>query len=437
MTTHASPEPAVYIAPDGTRTTFTDPQEGMRAYAADHFAGKLFALSRAPAEFTSEPEVSRFLSELGIAEAPAPYVAGATPDPGAAFRVSRRRHEALPTLVEACKVVADAIKAEDRRDLIVPVHELRLDDEGRLIIPGQGRLPLERHGFRQLLARAGAFPRGYDLMMAMAPDLRAYVFQRQISEAGVPKDLMVRLRTRQDATGLRSVFASLSRRYAVHDAPEVLRDVCRALAGTDYRAEVVYRPATSALRVDATAHADTAAAGDVFKVGYRATSSDSGQGSIAFTPIALRCICLNMAMIKVRRGEAVRWRHTGAVADRASLRRMVARAEPAFERFTTAWGVLRCTPISAVTLAGQRFTSVTTALEWMVEAKRITAPIRDAALVEALLTGWKAEGGQTAADLVNAVTRAAHETPALDDDARSALEERAGELVPVLARAAR
>lgn len=434
-----TPEPAVFITPAGKRVVFTDPQEGMRAYAAAGFRGQLYAQSKVPAEHASAPEVSRFLAELGIADAPAPYVAGAQRDPGAAFRLSRVRHEALPDLVDACKVVAEEVKAEDRRDVVVPVRELRLADDGQLIIPGEGRLPLERRGFRQLLSRAGSavFPRGYDLMMAMAPDLRAYVFQRQLADAGVPKERAVRLRTRRGPAGLRTVFASLSQRYAVHDAPEVLRDVCRALLGTPYRAEVIYRPDTSHLRVDVTAHADTAAAGDVFKLGYRVTSNDAGQGSITFSPVAFRCLCLNMSILRVKRGEIVRWQHRGAVADRASLRRMVARAEPAFTRFTSAWCVLRRTPVSEVELSGQRFDDVGAALEWMVEAGQIKAPIRDAALVEALFTGWRVEGGQTLADLVNAVTRTAHETRALDDDARTAMEERAGELVPVLLRAAR
>lgn len=432
MTTH---EAAVLITADGRRFHYANWREGVDAHYAAGMTGQLFRESEAPA--VTPAEVDRFRRDLGLADAPAPYVAGAARDPGHAFRVSRERHDALPHLVDACKQVADAIKAEERADIVVRVRELRLADDGRLVIPGDERIPLERASLRQLLARAGCFPRGYDLMTAMAPDLRAYVFDRMVREANLDRSLTVRLRTRQGPAGDRSVFAAMSERYAAHDADAVLRDVCRALMGKGYRATVVYNPETSHLRVDATAHADTAAAGDVFRLGYRVTSNDAGQGSIAFCPVAFRCLCLNMQLVSVTKGEQVTWQHRGAVADRAKLRDMVARAEPAFERFAQAWAGLKRTRIGDVTLGGEAFDTVPAALRGLVESRTLKAPLSTERLIETLCAAWAKEPGDTLADLVNAITRAAHESPSLDDDARTALEEQARDLVTTLGRTLR
>lgn len=432
MSLSTPPEAAILITATGERLRFALWQEAVHAHHAAGYTGQLYRESDAP-----PARVERFKRDTGLADAPAPYVAGATRDPGDAFRVSRERHEALPHLIDACRVVAEAVRAEQREDIVVPVTELRLADDGMLVVPDAGRLPLERASLRQLLARAGCFPRGYDLMTAMAPDLRAYVFDRMVREASLPHDRKVKLRTRQGPEGQRSVFAAMSPRYAAHDADRVLRDVCQALAGRGYRGSVVYIPETSHLRVDATAHADTAAAGDVFKMGYRVTSNDAGQGSIVFCPVAFRCLCLNMQLIQLKQGEGVRWQHRGAVADRAKLRDMVARAEPAFERFAQAWAALQRTRIGDVTLGGEAFDTVPAALRGLVDSRMLRAPLSDERLSEALSAAWAKEPGDSLAHLVNAITRAAHESPSLDDDARTALEEQARDLVTRLGRSLR
>ena len=53
------------------------------------------------------------------------------------------------------------------------------------------------------------------------------------------------------------------------------------------------------------------------------------------------------------------------------------------------------------------------------------------AIVDALLRSWKQEPGDTLADAVNAVTRAAHENVGWDVQSREDLERQAAQLVYV------
>ena len=72
----------------------------------------------------------------------------------------------------------------------------------------------------------------------------------------------------------------------------------------------------------------------------------------------------------------------------------------------------------------------------LVDSGAISPEVGRDATVEALLSAYKKEPGESLADIVNAVTRAAHEN-LVDAAARDVMERRAGMLVPVLARVAR
>jgi CheY-like chemotaxis protein len=75
------------------------------------------------------------------------------------------------------------------------------------------------------------------------------------------------------------------------------------------------------------------------------------------------------------------------------------------------------------------------ALRALVDQGRIDGLTANAAAVEALLSGWSKEPGHTLADIINAVTRAAHEAK-FGLDKQEKIEKSAGELVPILVRSA-
>ena len=99
------------------------------------------------------------------------------------------------------------------------------------------------------------------------------------------------------------------------------------------------------------------------------------------------------------------------------------------------WGILKDTPIESITLGKRKNDSVEEALEAMVKEGQISREIARDALLESLLSAFGKEPGRTAADLVNAVTRAAHEGM-LDDIQQWKLERAAGEMMVKIARQA-
>jgi len=101
----------------------------------------------------------------------------------------------------------------------------------------------------------------------------------------------------------------------------------------------------------------------------------------------------------------------------------------------TRWGGLRKTSVQGVTLWGEKFANVPDALAYLVDEGRIDAAMSRDILVESLLTAYNKEPGDSLADIVNAVTRMAHES-LLSDIRRDMVERSAAALVPVLARAA-
>ena len=98
------------------------------------------------------------------------------------------------------------------------------------------------------------------------------------------------------------------------------------------------------------------------------------------------------------------------------------------------WGYLREADIRDVKVWNMQFDSVVDALTWGVEHNEIGKNIADKVLVEALMKGYEFEKGETLADLVNAITRAAH-VGFLDEIERQHLENLAGAMVPALASA--
>jgi hypothetical protein len=91
--------------------------------------------------------------------------------------------------------------------------------------------------------------------------------------------------------------------------------------------------------------------------------------------------------------------------------------------------------VQGVTLWGEKFANVPDALAYLVDEGRIDAAMSRDILVESLLTAYNKEPGDSLADIVNAVTRMAHES-LLSDIRRDMVERSAAALVPVLARAA-
>jgi hypothetical protein len=346
------------------------------------------------------------------------------------------------------------VQAEKRLDMVLNPYNLRMNVDGRIYRDNGRRnadgspvtLALEPNGLRQLCARLPEqFPRAGDFLMALDSKDRAEAFNAQICKAN--KDIELKTRTRYTGGADRSVFAFVGKSYAAFDADRIAETLLTPFhqlqeeygdAGAP-RGAGLYRPEDSSLRVDSIWHADTivdAAAGDVFKVGLRFRSSDSGGGSIKANLVAWRNRCLNFIIIGQGDVEILRRTHRGSIEDvTVDLTAATEKAREFVKGFAQDWGLLRKTNIAKIKLWGEEYDSVPLALKAMVDMGKIDGVTANAVSTEALLSAWTQEPGNTLADLINAVTRYAHAAK-IGIDRQEKVERGAGDLIPVLVREA-
>lgn len=354
------------------------------------------------------------------------------------FRSKAKTHADLPPLREAFQPVIQAIQAEDRKSYMVDASTLRMTPDGKIHTagrPASGAVPIEPEAVWQLLSRfnsgtspkSPAFPSARPLLQAIDGDLRAEIFNRQISRLEAlgydETSRGVNIGTRV-INGSRQIFRAMSRSYLDMPVSSILEQYLQVFedyAGQlpDARGVVDYNPATTMATWSATWHAPAtfdAAVGDVFEVGIKGRSGDTGNsahhGGLSFT----RILCVNCTIAdwiadgvnRRHRGSRVR---TAAAARAAGLERVrkdvlrtAAGLGEAAEYFLDRWGILR-------TRSAGDVVDMTTPETAMAGAHKILAGLDKEAsrdvTVEMLLQGYKFEGGDRLADVVNAVSRAA------------------------------
>ena len=422
-----------HVGDDGTIYTTGDYETVGKAYAASGFTGRLVkAPEPATAPAVPEPgtvtptvatgvvsqvalarqaEVDAALRALGIAPTPPVYAAGSVVHPVGVdnFRISRQEWSALPTVDEGVAAVVERIRAEKRKDILVKVTDLRMNDDGT-ITRGTGDLGVERNALRQLLARARVFPDAFRVMEKAPPAARAAFFNDMVKHYGKELgDARMTIRARVNpATNTPQAYAVVGPGYAAFDADRVAAMLPEAFRGRDARAEIVYDPASTSLKADVLYHADHVtdlSAGDVFKGGLRIGTADDASSSIYGGPLAYRNLCLNLIIIATETADMFRRIHRGSVGDIAhAVANAADRVNDAFDSFAHLWGRAR-TPVSGIEIYGGTYSSVPDALTALVDGGRIDLGVARDTAVEWLLAGYDAEPGDTFADVLNAVTR--------------------------------
>lgn len=334
------------------------------------------------------------------------------------FRIERQRVDKMPLFSLAMDRICDQIRHEARSDIEVGLRQCLMTDTGTLTVHGQ-ELAIETGAFQQL-AVLGGFGKGLAYLRELCePELRAFNVNRQLEKT---RNRKIVLRTRENIQGGRQVFAVVTPTYAVVDSDAVLANVHAALrdAHTEMRYDGMGVYATALWMPDEVVDL---AAGDVFKVGVRVETDDTGRGRIRISGVAFRNLCLNLIIIGEGEVETVSAVHKGDPSRILSLvRDGVNKARDKISSFLEAWGYARTVKVDPMETFEQ----------WVEEKKLQVRGDRDRdALVEILLSSWKKEPGDTLADCVNAVSRAAHETPTWGLDVREEFERQAAKLVLV------
>ena len=403
----------------------------------ERYTGRLYGGMEHSADGANAGKLAAILEEqFGLATPPPSMGTNITNMKG--LTASRRKWEKSPEAVEGLRKVWHAIKAEQREDIEVPASEIVMNDDGT-ITWGEGDFGLESRGLKALCSRnSKQFPRAGAYMAAITSELRAANWNHQ--RVLIDPTHKISLRTRA-AQGTRQVYAVTSPSYTVFDANMVAEVVGKALnkmGGTAPRGETFYSPNTTAMRCDATFHAESVvdfAAGDVFQIGVRFRSNDAGAGAIKGEFIAYRPTCMNFSIISTTTAEAFSIPHKG------DLGKMVGEVQEALGRldavraaFTGDWSVLRNTKVDDIF---HEYDGVEGVFRAMADCKRLDLPGGDnKAVVKRLMTMMQYEVGDSVADVINALT-ATHNDRQLTEEQHVAYETAGGLLVPILAEACR
>ena len=354
------------------------------------------------------------------------------------FRSKAKLHGDTPPIREGWSPAMTAIRAEDRKSYMVDASTLRMTDDGKIYTAGRspaGAAPIEPAAFYSLIGRFNSanggkrptFPRSRALLEALDPDVRADVFNRQVQNLerfGYDEDArMVNLGHRV-IDGQRQIYRAVSTAYLDMPVDLILEEYLGFFEDyashlPDARGVVDYDPSTTLATWSATWHAPEtfeASVGDVFEVGIKGRSGDTGNSAhdagLSFT----RILCVNCTVAdwiadgvnRRHRGSRSRslsaTRSLGLQRVRQDVARVTRGVEEAAEYFLDRWGVLRSTAASDVV-------NMESPVKAMTDAHKILAGLDKAAArdvtVEMLLKGYAFEGGDRVADVVNAVSRAA------------------------------
>jgi hypothetical protein len=178
------------------------------------------------------------------------------------------------------------------------------------------------------------------------------------------------------------------------------------------RGPALYNPDTTRMSSTLLWHADRVvnlAAGDVFKAGLKVSAGDAANGSVRIDLVLWRNLCLNMMIIGTGQTNLLAQRHQGSMDGiRCAVEHALGRAEWMLEGFARDWNLLRQTRFTQVAFGGAKRVSVPAILKVIAEDGSLDG-LRGERVYAGLHAAWEKEPGETLADVVNAVTRFAHE----------------------------
>lgn len=386
------------------------------------------------------------LREIGLVEsADAKFVGHISEE---SKRGRRETFNKLPSLMDGTLLdISDQISREDREDHIVKIKDLRFGQISQHLAPINA--PIEKAAFKQLLERCKAFPRCNTSFNLWPFDIVSKTFNSVINHFENETEIVISTRKNEKAQSGRSVFRAVSTTYQGEvDCGDVAWAVHSALWDRDCKdAKVVasYDPETTKFEADIIFQKpyDTQLYDDskssIFRFGIRVKSADASNGSISIDIISHRDACSNAQMIMNESIRQLTRRHTGSAASIGkNIKEAIDICLDSIEPFLKQWRYLEATPIEETMLFGRYFKSqlidgewksaAEVAIKYMVDNKKLDCNLGKKALFEILINGYDYEKGNTLDSLINAITRAAHDS-LLDDINRNLLEKQAGVLI--------
>ncbi len=354
------------------------------------------------------------------------------------FRSSRSDWEADPTLPELARTFTDLIRDENRADRLVDAPALAMTATGKLLVNGKeyGVTPRAMDGLATHIT-----PGGSTYLKACPLDLRAHnlnhwlglSYQRdarasRAANVEVVKPKQLTLRTRNGVgKDFGSVYAVTGPRYAAFDVDRVVREAAAGIGG-DARGTIKYDGYK--MTMDAVFHSnvapENAVAGEFFKGCIRVSGADDGSGSIKVKLGLWRNLCRNLIIVDFDTVLVGSRRHVGTATIESDVRELMATASERIALVVGKWSEASTEDV----LARYDLQDVDQVFRGLVlnDCVRATG-VKTEEMVERLHTAWEREPGYSKTAILNAITRAAHETSWNSWADQEDLESAAGELL--------
>lgn len=367
------------------------------------------------------------------------------------LRESRMKFEEQPLAVEALEQLRDTVKAEGRYEvpavslatLLCRYNPNNVEKDGPKAV--DAALAVKNGSWHVIdptptaLRHVGAFMGiedggvGY---FAKAPArVRAAMVEEYRGKIDPTREVVLGLKKNvaSDKPGATTCYRVASPNYTPYEVDRACEDLLASTEVRDLlkgaRCSVRYDGERATIRViwheEATVDF---AAGDVFKAAATFTLDDVRGASIKTDSSAWRNRCLNLQIIGKQTKRGLRRRHTGAVEGIAGEFVEAALAvKDDFAAFLPVWNAARQDKI-----VEQMGGDPGRVFAGLVGAGLVTLKGTQEQQVLKLMAAWNAEPGYTRADVLNAVTRAAHEGAWWGDlDAANEVEQQAGQLLYV------
>jgi hypothetical protein len=341
-----------------------------------------------------------------------------------AYRASRRAFDELPRLRDVVDEAVARIRGEQRVDRELTLGDLAMQHTGRvgLGVFGDGGARITRHAFGQLVRRAGLPAGAAGYLTACPAPLRAANLDEWLPRAAHMPSLVRARREHGEPT----ITAVLGTRYRPFDADAVSTAMLES-APIGARGEVQYDGSRFELR--ATWHSDIApdgaVAGELFKAFVAVETADDGSRAIRVRSGVVRNLCRNFLVLDVAEQESAA-AHRGADLPMV-VRKLIHEAHAKVAHFAEVWTAARRDKVLDGIYGAYDSRPVFAEL---VRQGLVEVPgVEDDEMVARLVRAWEREPGNTKADVINAITRAAHEEPWSSPWTSGALEEQAGRLL--------
>ncbi len=365
---------------------------------------------------------------------------------------SRLKFEGRPLFEDAAAGALAAYRTQERVDTVVDLRMVRMDpanghafrteqplapdysrfsDLGEAYSPDRAeRVGLSDLALGQAVARMGGPQSSTSYLSDCPPTLRAHNFNYWNDNAqSMGKEKPAKVRTMLVKDRERTAYAVLSPQYQVRDLPECLPVFTKALesiGATGARGD--YKMAGSRWSMRATFHSpispEELRVGDIFRGAVWMSGIDDGTGCVKVGVGVERARCCNLTTIWAK--EVSGLRHNSRDFDRR-LVELMRTAVKAIEGFATKWADATRDSIFDGVWADPDPKKV---FQLLVQRGlvKLTGEGKEE-LVEKLVRAWQVEPGFTRADVVNAVTRAAHTESWKSPWAQEELEAQGGQLL--------